>query len=134
MTNNLNNEEYIHILNGYSFEYRASGKKPYLIALGFYNSRDKRLYESDDLTIFFCLAFFVKRQEKLLPKISEDWWQEIEHHYSLPIFSKTFRKPINSRHLLRKLKSRIKTRAGSLQSSICSQPRELTSKWTFAMS
>lgn len=88
MTNNLNNEEYIHILNGYSFEYRASGKKPYLIALGFYNSRDKRLYESDDLTIFFCLAFFVKRQEKLLPKISEDWWQEIEHHYSLPIFSK----------------------------------------------
>ncbi|WP_370855518.1 hypothetical protein [Parasutterella sp.] len=33
-------------------------------------------------------GFFVKRQEKLLPKISEDWWQEIEYHYSLPIFSK----------------------------------------------
>lgn len=88
MSDNLNNEEYIHILNGYSFEYRASGKQPNLIALGFYDSRDKRLYESDDLTIFFCLAFFAKRQEKLLPKISEDWWQEIEHHYSLPIFSK----------------------------------------------
>lgn len=60
MTNNLNNEEYIHILNGYSFEYRASGKKPYLIALGFYNSRDKRLYESDDLTIFFVWLFLSK--------------------------------------------------------------------------
>lgn len=65
MTNNLNNEEYIHILNGYSFEYRASGKKPYLIALGFYNSRDKRLYESDDLTIFFVWLFWQKTRKTL---------------------------------------------------------------------
>lgn len=87
MTDNLSNEEYIPILNGYSFEYRFSEKKPRLIRLGFYDSRDKRLYESDDLTVFFCLAFFAKRTEKLLPEISSDWWDTIEAHYGLPIYS-----------------------------------------------
>lgn len=81
------NEEYTPILNGYSFEYRFSEKKPRLIRLGFYDSRDKRLYESDDLTVFFCLAFFARRQEKLLPAISADWWETVEAYYGLPIYS-----------------------------------------------
>ena len=129
-----NNEEYIPILNGYSFEYRFSEKKPRLIRLGFYDSRDKRLYESDDLTIFFCLAFFAKRTEKLLPEISADWWNTIEAHYGLPIYSENLPETDQFKALLRESKSRIKTRTGSLQSCICSQPRELTSEWIFVMS
>lgn len=88
MTDKLDNTQYAHILNGYTFEFFSSDKDSKLKFLGLYNSGDGIFYETNDLTICFCLAFFAKRNEKLLPKISEDWWALVEEHFELPIFSK----------------------------------------------
>lgn len=87
MTKELEYSQYVHILNGYSFQHRAFQKKPKLFSLGFYDSRDNSIYESDDLTVLLCLAFFARQQESLLPAISAHWWEAIEAYYGLPIYS-----------------------------------------------
>ena len=91
MTDKPNRHKFAQVLNGYSFEFWVSDKsetKPELKSMGFYDTRDNTFYESDDLTVCFCLALFARRKEKLLPAISPKWWSAVENYFKLPIYSK----------------------------------------------